>query len=54
MLEAKKKLDQVTRKLDNPKFLAGAKPDVVKAQRAKGAELTEMLTSLEELKRSLG
>ena len=54
MLEAKKKLDQVTRKLDNPKFLAGAKPDVVEAQRAKGAELTEMLTSLEELKRSLG
>jgi valyl-tRNA synthetase len=54
MLEAKKKLNQVTRKLDNPKFLAGAKPDVVKAQRTKGAELTEMLTSLEELKRSLG
>ncbi len=54
MLETKKKLDQVARKLDNPKFLAGAKPDVVEAQRAKGAELTEMLTTLEELKRSLG
>jgi valyl-tRNA synthetase len=52
--EAKNKLEQVARKLDNPKFLAGAKPDVVEAQRAKGAELEEMLTSLEELKRSLG
>ena len=54
ILSAKKKLEQVTKKLDNPKFIAGAKPDVVKSQRTKGVELMDMLTSLEELKRSLG
>ena len=33
-----KKLAQVSKKLENPKFLAGAKPDVVEAQKAKDKE----------------
>ena len=48
-----KKLAQVTKKLENPKFLAGAKPDVVEAQKAKDKELREMLTKLAILKKDL-
>ena len=51
--ELGKKLAQVTKKLENPKFLKGAKPDVVVAQKAKDKELREMLRKLEALKRDL-
>ena len=51
--DLEKKLVQVTKKLENPKFLKGAKPDVVEAQRAKDKELREMLWKLEALKRDL-
>jgi len=54
MSEAKKRLDQVTRKLENPKFLAGAKPEVVEVQKAKGKELREVLEKLEALARDYG
>jgi len=48
-----RQLAQVTKKLDNPKFLKGAKPDVVEAQKAKDKELREMLGKLEALKKDL-
>jgi valyl-tRNA synthetase len=50
---AQKKLEEVTRKLENPKFLAGAKADVVEAQRAKDAELRDVIGKLETLKKDL-
>jgi valyl-tRNA synthetase len=54
MAAAQKKLEEVSRKLDNPKFLAGAKPEVVEEQRAKDRELKEMIATLGELRRDLG
>jgi valyl-tRNA synthetase len=48
------KLDQVARKLENPKFLSGAKPEVVEEQRARDAEYREILRKLEEMKREYG
>ena len=46
-----KKLTQVSRKLENPKFLAGAKPEVVSEQKVKYRELSEMLEKLEAMKK---
>ena len=46
-------MTQVTKKLENPKFLKGAKPDVVDAQKAKDKEFREMLGKLEALKKDL-
>ena len=51
--DLEKKLTQVTKKLENPKFLKGAKPDVVDAQKAKDKEFREMLGKLEALKKDL-
>ncbi|HXV62426.1 MAG TPA: hypothetical protein VEK15_17125, partial [Vicinamibacteria bacterium] len=51
--EAQKKLEQVEKKLQNPKFLAGAKPEVVEAQRQKDEELREIIGKLGNLKREL-
>jgi valyl-tRNA synthetase len=48
------KLEQVTKKLENPKFLAGAKPEVVEEQRARDAEYRDVLRKLEEMKREYG
>jgi valyl-tRNA synthetase len=48
------KLEQVSRKLENPKFLSGAKPEVVEEQRARDAEYREILRKLEEMKREYG
>jgi valyl-tRNA synthetase len=48
------KLEQVTKKLENPKFLSGAKPEVVEEQRARDAEYREVLRKLEEMKREYG
>ncbi len=48
------KLEQVTRKLENPKFLSGAKPEVVEEQRARDAEYRDILGKLEEMKREYG
>ncbi len=48
------KLEQVTRKLENPKFLSGAKPEVVEEQRARDAEYRDVLRKLEEMKREYG
>ena len=45
------KLAQVAKKLDNPKFLSGAKPEVVEAQKAKDKELRGMLEKLAALKK---
>jgi valyl-tRNA synthetase len=45
------KLAQVTKKLENPKFLSGAKPEVVEEQRARDAEYRDVLRKLEEMKR---
>jgi valyl-tRNA synthetase len=50
---AQKKLEEVAKKLENPKFLAGAKPEVVEAQRAKDSELRDVIGKLEALKRDL-
>jgi valyl-tRNA synthetase len=52
--DTRTKLEQVTRKLENPKFLSGAKPDVVEEQRARDAEYREILRKLEEMKREYG
>jgi valyl-tRNA synthetase len=49
--ETRTKLEQVTRKLENPKFLSGAKAEVVEEQRARNAEYREILRKLEEMKR---
>ena len=46
----KKKLDQTSKKLGNPKFLAGAAPEVVEAEKAKSEEFKDMLTKLESLR----
>jgi valyl-tRNA synthetase len=54
MAELRKKLDQVRQKLDNPKFLSGAKPEVVESQKSKDRELREMLDKLDELRRTVG
>ena len=51
---ARKKLDQVTKKLGNPKFVSGAKADVVAKERAKERELGEMLEKLEGLRKEYG
>ncbi len=48
------KLEQVARKLENPKFLSGAKPEVVEEQRARDAEYREILRKLQEMKREYG
>ncbi len=48
------KLEHVTRKLENPKFLSGAKPEVVEEQRARDAEYRDVLRKLEEMKREYG
>jgi valyl-tRNA synthetase len=50
MAGVKKKLDQVSRKLKNPKFLAGAPSSVVEGEKAKDQELKEMLAKLESLR----
>ena len=52
--DTRTKLEQVTRKLDNPKFLSGAKPEVVLEQRARDAEYRDILGKLEEMKREYG
>ncbi|MGH9332487.1 MAG: class I tRNA ligase family protein, partial [Vicinamibacteria bacterium] len=52
--DTRSKLEQVTRKLENPKFLSGAKPEVVEEQRAKDAEFRDILRKLEDLKRDYG
>ncbi len=52
--DTRTKLEQVTRKLENPKFLSGAKPEVVEEQRARDAEYREILGKLEEMKREYG
>jgi valyl-tRNA synthetase len=52
--DARKKLEQVAKKLDNPKFLAGAKPEVVEEQRARDQELRDVIAKLEELQREYG
>jgi valyl-tRNA synthetase len=52
--DTRAKLEQVTRKLGNPKFLSGAKPEVVEEQRARDAEYREILRKLEEMKREYG
>jgi valyl-tRNA synthetase len=52
--EANKKLEQVGKKLENPRFLAGASPDVVAEQKAKDTELRDVIQKLEELKREYG
>jgi valyl-tRNA synthetase len=52
--DTRAKLEQVTRKLENPKFLSGAKPDVVEEQRARDAEYRDILRKLEEMKREYG
>jgi valyl-tRNA synthetase len=52
--DTRTKLEQVTRKLDNPKFLSGAKPEVVEEQRARDAEYRDILGKLEEMKREYG
>jgi valyl-tRNA synthetase len=49
--EIRAKLEQVAKKLDNPRFLAGAKPEVVEEQRARDLEYREILGKLEEMKR---
>ena len=46
------KLVQVTKKLENPKFLSGAKSKVIEAQKAKNTELRTMLTKLTTLRKS--
>ncbi|HSF15071.1 MAG TPA: valine--tRNA ligase [Vicinamibacteria bacterium] len=51
--EARKKLEQVEKKLQNPKFLAGARQEVVEAQRQKDLELREIIGKLENLKQEL-
>jgi valyl-tRNA synthetase len=51
MAGIQKKLAQVSRKLENPKFLAGAKPEVVAEQKVKYQELREMLEKLETMKK---
>ena len=50
MVTVQKKLDQVSRKLENPKFLAGAPANVVEGEKAKAQELKEMLVKLEKLR----
>ena len=52
--DTRTKLEHVARKLDNPKFLSGAKPEVVEEQRARDAEYRDILRKLEELKREYG
>jgi valyl-tRNA synthetase len=52
--DTRAKLEQVTRKLDNPKFLSGAKPEVVEEQRARDGEYRDILGKLEEMKREYG
>jgi valyl-tRNA synthetase len=52
--ETRAKLEQVTRKLENPKFLSGAKPEIVEEQRARDAEYRDILGKLEEMKREYG
>jgi valyl-tRNA synthetase len=52
--ETRTKLEQVTRKLENPKFLSGAKAEVVEEQRARDAEYRDILGKLEEMKREYG
>ncbi len=52
--EARKKLEQVAKKLENPKFLAGAKPEVVEEQKARDQELRDVIVKLEELQREYG
>jgi valyl-tRNA synthetase len=52
--ETRTKLEQVTRKLENPKFLSGAKAEVVAEQRARDTEYREILGKLEEMKREYG
>jgi valyl-tRNA synthetase len=52
--ETRAKLEQVAKKLENPKFLAGAKPEVVEEQRARDAEYRDILRKLEEMKREYG
>jgi valyl-tRNA synthetase len=54
LAETRAKLEGVTRKLENPKFLAGAKPEVVEEQRARDAEYREILRKLDEMKREYG
>jgi valyl-tRNA synthetase len=49
--ETRAKLEQVAKKLENPRFLAGAKPEVVEEQRARDLEYREILGKLEEMKR---
>ena len=51
MVGLRKKLAQVSNKLDNPKFLAGAKPEVVSEQKVKHQELSDMLEKLEAMKK---
>ena len=51
MIGLRKKLAQVSNKLDNPKFLAGASPEVVSEQRVKHQELSDMLEKLEAMKK---
>ncbi|MFQ5790884.1 MAG: class I tRNA ligase family protein, partial [Acidobacteriota bacterium] len=50
MAALKKKLDLVSRKLANPKFLAGAPEAVVEGEKAKDRELKEMIGKLEALR----
>jgi valyl-tRNA synthetase len=51
--ELEKRLAQVTKKLGNPKFLTGARPEVVDAQKAKDQELRDMLAKLAALKKDI-
>ena len=51
MAGIKKKLAQVAKKLENPKFLAGAKPEIVTEQKVKHQELSDMLEKLEAMKK---
>jgi len=45
-----KKLEQTSKKLGNPKFLAGAAPEVVESEKAKSEEFKEMLAKLDTLR----
>jgi valyl-tRNA synthetase len=45
-----KKLEQTSKKLGNPKFLAGAAPEVVESEKAKSEEFQDMLAKLATLR----
>ncbi|HEX9723415.1 MAG TPA: hypothetical protein VGC53_03955, partial [Vicinamibacteria bacterium] len=54
MTAIEKKLEQTSKKLGNPKFLAGAAPEVVESEKAKSEEFQDMLARLDTLRQEYG